>query len=71
MFEEAKKLGAADEENIITQRKLVLLVDLDQTLIHTTNEDVDPKTKVSFFKHLDLHKPSRMTFSRDCNRWYN
>lgn len=36
--EQAKKLGKADEEKLLERRKLVLLVDLDQTLIHTTNE---------------------------------
>ncbi|KAI1285469.1 RNA polymerase II subunit A C-terminal domain phosphatase [Halotydeus destructor] len=38
--ERAEELGKADEERLLQQRKLVLLVDLDQTIIHTTNENV-------------------------------
>ncbi|KHJ48645.1 DWNN domain protein [Trichuris suis] len=44
--EEAIKHAKADEANLLANRKLVLLVDLDQTLIHTTNELVDPGLKV-------------------------
>ena len=33
----AKEIGEADEVNLLNSRKLVLLVDLDQTIIHTTN----------------------------------
>ncbi|KFD56544.1 hypothetical protein M514_02648, partial [Trichuris suis] len=43
---EAIKHAKADEANLLANRKLVLLVDLDQTLIHTTNELVDPGLKV-------------------------
>ncbi|KAK3086847.1 hypothetical protein FSP39_024385 [Pinctada imbricata] len=43
--EQALELGKADEENLLKNRKLVLLVDLDQTLIHTTNDDIPPKLK--------------------------
>uniref|UniRef100_A0A0K0DAD0 RNA polymerase II subunit A C-terminal domain phosphatase n=1 Tax=Angiostrongylus cantonensis TaxID=6313 RepID=A0A0K0DAD0_ANGCA len=41
----AKQIGSADLKNILVSRKLVLLVDLDQTIIHTTNRPfkVDPK----------------------------
>ena len=35
-----------DEKNLLLSRRLVLLVDLDQTLIHTTNENVNPGLKV-------------------------
>lgn len=38
--ERAEQLGRQDEERLLRDRKLVLLVDLDQTLIHTTNENV-------------------------------
>ncbi|VDM59837.1 unnamed protein product [Angiostrongylus costaricensis] len=40
----AKQIGSADLKNILASRKLVLLVDLDQTIIHTTNRPfkVDP-----------------------------
>lgn len=36
----AEQLGRQDEERLLRERKLVLLVDLDQTVIHTTNEEV-------------------------------
>ena len=36
----AQELGQQDTERLLRERKLVLLVDLDQTVIHTTNEDV-------------------------------
>ena len=39
-FQEAQMLGKLDEQHLIKKRKLVLLVDLDQTLIHTTNDNV-------------------------------
>lgn len=35
-----------DEERLLRTRKLVLLVDLDQTLIHTTNDNIPPNLKV-------------------------
>jgi RNA polymerase II subunit A C-terminal domain phosphatase len=35
----AKKLGRKDTDRLLNDRKLVLLVDLDQTLIHTTNDN--------------------------------
>ncbi|XP_045192991.2 RNA polymerase II subunit A C-terminal domain phosphatase-like [Mercenaria mercenaria] len=41
----AKELGKADEERLLKTRKLVLLVDLDQTLIHTTNDNIPPNLK--------------------------
>ena len=43
--EKARKLGKADEEKLLERRKLVLLVDLDQTLIHTTNEKIEMEGK--------------------------
>ncbi|KAK6042175.1 FCP1-like phosphatase, phosphatase domain protein [Cooperia oncophora] len=47
----ATELGSADLKNVLNSRKLVLLVDLDQTIIHTTNRPfkVDPKV------HGDIH----------------
>lgn len=35
----------ADEQRLLGLRKLVLLVDLDQTLVHTTSEMIHPKLK--------------------------
>ncbi|CAI9719936.1 RNA polymerase II subunit A C-terminal domain phosphatase-like [Octopus vulgaris] len=43
--EQALELGRADEIRLKNTRKLVLLVDLDQTLIHTTNDDIPPNLK--------------------------
>lgn len=45
-FQQAKELGKADEDRLLKTRKLVLLVDLDQTLIHTTNDNIPPNLKV-------------------------
>ena len=42
---QAKNLGFEEEKRLLKDRRLVLLVDLDQTLIHTTNEDVPPNMK--------------------------
>lgn len=48
----AQKIGRADSERLLQDRKLVLLVDLDQTLIHTTNDNVPVNLKVlSLFLH--------------------
>ncbi|XP_077294856.1 RNA polymerase II subunit A C-terminal domain phosphatase Fcp1 [Arctopsyche grandis] len=41
----AQELGKKDSEILLRDRKLVLLVDLDQTLIHTTNDHVPPNLK--------------------------
>lgn len=43
----AKKLGRADTDRMLKDKKLALLVDLDQTLIHTTNDNVPNNLKVS------------------------
>ncbi|KAL3859578.1 hypothetical protein ACJMK2_009794 [Sinanodonta woodiana] len=43
--EMAQELGKADEENLLRTRKLVLLVDLDQTLVHTTNDNIPSNLK--------------------------
>ena len=40
--DEAVNLGKEDEKRLLANRRLVLLVDLDQTLIHTTNENIPP-----------------------------
>lgn len=51
----AKKLGRADTDRLLNDRKLVLLVDLDQTLIHTTNDNVPNNLKV--FSDDDVSDP--------------
>jgi RNA polymerase II subunit A C-terminal domain phosphatase len=52
----AKKLGRADTDRLLNDRKLVLLVDLDQTLIHTTNDNVPNNLKVSSFGFLSISR---------------
>ncbi|CAG9860661.1 unnamed protein product [Phyllotreta striolata] len=52
----AQKLGRADNERLLKDRKLVLLVDLDQTLIHTTNDNIPPNIKDVY--HFQLHGPN-------------
>ncbi|XP_064640607.1 RNA polymerase II subunit A C-terminal domain phosphatase-like [Lineus longissimus] len=42
---EAFEIGHADEQRLLTSKKLVLLVDLDQTLLHTTNDNIPPNLK--------------------------
>ncbi|KAL4705546.1 hypothetical protein ACJJTC_006874 [Scirpophaga incertulas] len=41
----AQKLGREDADRLLKDKKLVLLVDLDQTLVHTTNDNVPPNLK--------------------------
>ena len=45
VLQEAENLGKIDEQRLLKNRRLVLLVDLDQTLIHTTNENIPAKMK--------------------------
>ncbi|XP_055603521.1 RNA polymerase II subunit A C-terminal domain phosphatase isoform X2 [Uranotaenia lowii] len=52
----AKKLGQEDTERLLRDRKLVLLVDLDQTLIHTTNDNVPNNLKDVY--HFQLYGPN-------------
>lgn len=42
----AEKIGKEDKERLLRDRKLVLLVDLDQTIVHTTNDNVPSNLKV-------------------------
>ena len=35
--------------NLLVQKKLALLVDLDQTLVHTTNDNIPPNLKVFYY----------------------
>lgn len=44
----AEKIGKEDEQRLLKDRKLVLLVDLDQTIVHTTNDHIPPDLKVCF-----------------------
>ena len=46
-MQEATELGQEDLARLLRDRRLALLVDLDQTLVHTTHDDIDPNLKVS------------------------
>jgi len=50
---EAQNLGREDEKRLLNEQRLVLLVDLDQTLIHTTNENIPANMRD--VKHFRLH----------------
>jgi len=52
---EAVDLGKQDQDRLRKSRKLVLLVDLDQTLIHTTNDNIPPNIKDVY--HFQLYGP--------------
>ncbi|TRY67809.1 hypothetical protein TCAL_07221 [Tigriopus californicus] len=52
---EAESLGQEDEARLLKHRKLVLLVDLDQTLIHTTYETIPKNVKDVY--HFQLYGP--------------
>ncbi|CAD7077403.1 unnamed protein product [Hermetia illucens] len=52
----AQELGRADTKRLLEERKLVLLVDLDQTLIHTTNDNVP--ANIGGIHHFQLYGPS-------------
>lgn len=45
----AKEIGKDDQMRLINDRKLVLLVDLDQTLLHTTHEEVKNNSNIHSF----------------------
>lgn len=47
--EYAKVIGNEDQQRLIEERKLVLLVDLDQTILHTTHEEVKNDPNVHSF----------------------
>lgn len=49
-----------DEKRLLKDRKLVLLVDLDQTLIHTTNDIIPENIEVVNF-HVVCEKLSAQT----------
>jgi len=50
---EAASLGQEDQKRLLKDRKLVLLVDLDQTLIHTTNDNIPPNLRDVY--HFQLY----------------
>ena len=54
-FQEAEALGRKDEERLLQTRKLSLVVDLDQTLIHTTMELIPEDMEVQLFAPVFLN----------------
>ncbi|PNF41409.1 hypothetical protein B7P43_G14422 [Cryptotermes secundus] len=77
--EQAQILGKADEERLLKDRKLVLLVDLDQTLIHTTNDNIPANLKDVY--HFQLHgsgspwyhtrlRPGTQQFLSEMSKYY-
>ncbi|XP_076244842.1 RNA polymerase II subunit A C-terminal domain phosphatase Fcp1 isoform X2 [Calliopsis andreniformis] len=56
----AEKLGKKDIEHLLNERKLALLVDLDQTIVHTTNDDVPPNMKDVY--HYQLYGPNSVWY---------
>jgi len=76
---EAKKIGLEDQGRLTVDRKLVLLVDLDQTLIHTTNDNIPPNLKDVY--HFQLYgaqspwyhtrvRPGTAAFLRNISHMY-
>ncbi|MFH4982506.1 hypothetical protein AB6A40_009215 [Gnathostoma spinigerum] len=47
----AKELGSQDQKALLEARKLVLLVDLDQTLVHTTNHRFNMEGSVDVIRY--------------------
>ncbi|XP_060822297.1 RNA polymerase II subunit A C-terminal domain phosphatase [Bombus pascuorum] len=52
----AKKIGKEDEQRLLNDRKLALLVDLDQTIVHTTNDNIPSNIKDVY--HYQLYGPN-------------
>lgn len=42
----AEKIGREDKERLLKDKQLVLLVDLDQTIVHTTNDTIPANMEV-------------------------
>ncbi|ESN98945.1 hypothetical protein HELRODRAFT_162417 [Helobdella robusta] len=60
----AHELGKVDERRLLKNRRLVLLVDLDQTIIHTTNDNIPPNLKDVYHFQLN-HGPNNKLW------WYH
>ncbi|XP_015188765.1 PREDICTED: RNA polymerase II subunit A C-terminal domain phosphatase isoform X2 [Polistes dominula] len=52
----AEKIGKEDVQRLLRDRKLALLVDLDQTIVHTTNDNIPPNMKDVY--HYQLYGPN-------------
>ncbi|GFS82711.1 RNA polymerase II subunit A C-terminal domain phosphatase [Nephila pilipes] len=78
-LKQAEELGKDDETRLLKNRKLVLLVDLDQTLIHTTNDNVpEDLPEVYHFQLYGSHtpwyhtklRPGTETFLENISKYY-
>ncbi|XP_038627154.1 RNA polymerase II subunit A C-terminal domain phosphatase isoform X3 [Tachyglossus aculeatus] len=61
--EQAKQLGREDQQRLHRNRKLVLMVDLDQTLIHTTEQHCQQMSNKGIF-HFQLGRGEPMLHTR-------
>ncbi|XP_061450034.1 RNA polymerase II subunit A C-terminal domain phosphatase [Rhineura floridana] len=61
--EQAEQLGREDQERLRRNRKLVLMVDLDQTLIHTTEQHCQQMSNRGIF-HFQLGRGEPMLHTR-------
>ncbi|XP_036422949.1 RNA polymerase II subunit A C-terminal domain phosphatase [Colossoma macropomum] len=61
--EQAEQLGREDQKRLQRNRKLVLLVDLDQTLIHTTDQHCQRMSNKGIF-HFQLGRGEPMLHTR-------
>ncbi|XP_034285212.1 RNA polymerase II subunit A C-terminal domain phosphatase [Pantherophis guttatus] len=61
--EQAEQLGREDQERLRRNRKLVLMVDLDQTLIHTTEQHCPQMSNRGIF-HYQLGRGEPMLHTR-------
>ena len=69
----AEKLGQTEQDSLLKARKLVLLVDLDQTIIHTTNDPKDvPKLDKGEEPHsFHLYPPGHPLYSNHPSNMYH
>uniref|UniRef100_A0AAQ4QFX7 protein-serine/threonine phosphatase n=1 Tax=Gasterosteus aculeatus aculeatus TaxID=481459 RepID=A0AAQ4QFX7_GASAC len=61
--EQAEELGREDQQRLHRNRKLVLMVDLDQTLIHTTEQHCQRMSNKGIF-HFQLGRGDPMLHTR-------
>ncbi|KAG9355473.1 hypothetical protein JZ751_000311 [Albula glossodonta] len=61
--EQAEQLGREDQQRLHNNRKLVLMVDLDQTLIHTTEQHCQRMSNKGIF-HFQLGRGEPMLHTR-------
>ncbi|XP_061753340.1 RNA polymerase II subunit A C-terminal domain phosphatase isoform X2 [Nerophis ophidion] len=61
--EQAEQLGREDQQRLHRNRKLVLMVDLDQTLIHTTDQHCQQMSNKGIF-HFQLGRGEPMLHTR-------